>query len=108
MLEPCKEHAYFYSSMSVCLCVMKTTVRPNYRIAGNVCCNYILRLVVKSKVCSFNDYGLHNTSLLMHLHQHIFADKMFAELRQNRKLQKNNIFFSIKILLYIMQGYTYS
>ena len=60
-----------------------------YRIAGKVCGNYILRFVVKSKVCRLNVCGLHNTSLhvLMHLHQHFFADKMFAEFRQNRKLQ---------------------
>ena len=59
----------------------------DYRTAGNVCGNYILRFVVKSKVCRFNVCGLHNTSLLMHLHQNIFADKMFAEFRQNRKPQ---------------------
>ena len=58
-----------------------------YRIAGNVCGNYILRFVVKSKVCRFNVCGLHNTSLLMNLYQNIFADKMFAEFRQNRKPQ---------------------
>ena len=58
-----------------------------YRIAGNVCGNYILRFVVKSKVCRFNVCGLHNTSLLMHLHPKKFADKMFAEFRQNRKPQ---------------------
>ena len=58
-----------------------------YRIAGNVCGNYILRFVVKSKVCRFNVCSLHNTSLLMHLHQKKFADKMFAEFCQNRKPQ---------------------
>ena len=32
-----------------------------YRIAGNVCGNYILRFVVKSKIFRINVCGLHNT-----------------------------------------------
>ena len=54
---------------------MSVTILSIYRIAGNVCGNYILRFVVKSKVCRFNVCGLHNTSLLMHLHQKHFVDK---------------------------------
>ena len=65
-----------------------------YYIAGNICGNYMLRFVVKSKVCRFNVCGLQNTSQLLHLQNKILSTKC---LRNSVKIANRKISFLANI-----------